>query len=47
MGSKNLKAIAIRGSGGVRVAQPKRFMEEVDRIRKIMAKSTIFKGLSK
>ncbi len=31
MGSKNLKAVAVRGSGAVEVAQPERFMELVDR----------------
>ena len=30
MGSKNLKAILARGSGGIRVADPKGFMQEVD-----------------
>jgi len=31
MGSKNLKAVAVRGTGSVEVAQPDRFMEAVDR----------------
>jgi len=30
MGSKNLKAILVRGTGGIRVADPKGFMHEVD-----------------
>jgi aldehyde:ferredoxin oxidoreductase len=30
MGSKNLKAILVRGSGGIRVADPDGFMREVD-----------------
>jgi aldehyde:ferredoxin oxidoreductase len=30
MGSKNLKAILVRGSGGIRVADPDGFMKEVD-----------------
>jgi aldehyde:ferredoxin oxidoreductase len=30
MGSKNLKAILVRGTGGIRVADPKGFMREVD-----------------
>jgi aldehyde:ferredoxin oxidoreductase len=30
MGSKNLKAVAVRGSGSIEVAHPNRFMEEVD-----------------
>ena len=33
MGSKNLKAIAVRGTGGVPVAQPKEFMQSVWAIR--------------
>ena len=33
MGSKNLKAVAVRGSGSVEVADPKRFMETVLRLR--------------
>jgi len=31
MGSKNLKAIAVRGTGGVTVADPERFMDAVQR----------------
>jgi aldehyde:ferredoxin oxidoreductase len=30
MGSKNLKAVAVRGSGSIEVAYPERFMETVD-----------------
>ena len=30
MGSKNLKAVLVRGSGGIRVADPDGFMKEVD-----------------
>jgi aldehyde:ferredoxin oxidoreductase len=33
MGSKNLKAIAVRGTGGVNVADPKAFMESVWNMR--------------
>jgi aldehyde:ferredoxin oxidoreductase len=32
MGAKNLKAVAVRGTGSVQVAYPGRFMEEVDRV---------------
>jgi aldehyde:ferredoxin oxidoreductase len=32
MGSKKLKAIAIRGTGGVNLAEPERFMSEVNRV---------------
>jgi aldehyde:ferredoxin oxidoreductase len=35
MGSKNLKAIAVRGTGGVKVADPKRFMRAVDYARSV------------
>ncbi len=37
MGSKNLKAIAVRGIGAVRLADPKRFMRAVDAARKAFA----------
>ncbi len=47
MGSKNLKAIAIRGSGGVRVAQPRRFMAEVDRLRHKILQSPMLAGMRK
>jgi aldehyde:ferredoxin oxidoreductase len=36
MGSKNLKAIVVRGKGSVEVADPKRFMESVRKIRKMV-----------
>jgi aldehyde:ferredoxin oxidoreductase len=39
MGSKNLKAIAVKGKGGIRVAAPKRFMEAVTKCR------AMFEGL--
>jgi len=32
MGSKKLKAIAIRGTGGVKLAEPEKFMSEVNRV---------------
>lgn len=31
MGAKNLKAVAVRGSGSIEAAYPERFMDEVDR----------------
>ncbi len=34
MGSKKLKALAIRGTGEVKVAEPKKFMREVDEVWK-------------
>lgn len=34
MGSKNLKAIAVRGTGGVKIADPKRFLKAAEHARK-------------
>ena len=39
MGSKNLKAVAVHGSVGVRVDNPKRFMEAVNKAKAILADS--------
>src|SRR5262249_59015291 len=39
MGSKNLKAVAVRGTHGVPVADPKGFMEAVWAMRKKLAES--------
>ena len=36
MGSKNLKAIAVRGTGAVRVANPQKMMETAYKIRKML-----------
>lgn len=36
MGSKNLKAIAVRGTGGIRVAEGARFMKAVDDFRNMI-----------
>ncbi len=36
MGSKNLKAVVVRGRKPVEVAEPKRFMDALDRIRKMI-----------
>ena len=42
MGSKNLKAVAVRGDGGVRVARPADLMEKVKRFeRNILEKSAL------
>jgi aldehyde:ferredoxin oxidoreductase len=35
MGSKRLKAIAVQGTGGVRIARPKEFLEVCEHVRKI------------
>ena len=36
MGSKNLKAVVVRGTGGVKVARPKEFMEEATKARTML-----------
>ena len=36
MGAKNLKAIAVRGTGAIRVADPVRFMKAVDNLREMI-----------
>ena len=40
MGAKNLKAIAVRGTGGVRVKDPQRFMQVTDEMKNLLAKET-------
>lgn len=39
MGSKNLKAVAVRGTGAIEVADPDKFMEAILRIKKIFPKA--------
>ena len=39
MGSKNLKAVVAKGAGGVKIADPKGFMEVVAKTRKMFEKS--------
>ena len=46
MGSKNLKAIAVRGTGGVQVADPKGFMKAVWDMRSKMKDDAGRKGLT-
>jgi len=46
MGSKNLKAIAVRGTGGVEIADPRAFMKSVWAMRHIMDNSEGRKGLT-
>jgi len=36
MGSKNLKAIAVRGTGGVRVARPDQFLDVCEHVRQVI-----------
>lgn len=46
MGSKNLKAIAVRGTRGVRVAQPREFFELTTRVRQELNRDAGTKSLS-
>lgn len=46
MGSKHLKAIAVRGTSGVPVPDPKRFMQVVKDTHKLLANSSGRKGLT-
>lgn len=47
MGAKNLKAIAVKGSGYVRPAQPGRFHEVATRCRESLAADSGFEGLGR
>ena len=47
MGSKNLKAIAVKGSGGVKVSDPKAFMNTVRQTNAVMRESVDRKALSR
>src|SRR5207244_2292062 len=46
MGSKNLKAVAVRGTKGVSIAKPQEFMEAMWTMRRKMAASPGRQGLS-
>ncbi|NIN53745.1 MAG: aldehyde ferredoxin oxidoreductase [Nitrososphaeria archaeon] len=46
-GSKNLKAIAVRGTGSVEVAKPEEFIQTVDRFYETLVNDAGFQGLSK
>ena len=41
MGSKNLKAIAVRGTGGIKVRDPKAFMEATSAAKKVLAANAV------
>lgn len=41
MGSKNLKAVVVRGTGAVRVADPDGFMEVVDKVREMVKSNPV------
>ena len=47
MGSKNLKAIAVRGTRGVTVDEPKRFMQVVSKNNEMLVNDSGRKGLTK
>lgn len=47
MGSKNLKAIAVRGHGGVKVAKPIEFMNAVQETKRIIREHPNYKNFSK
>ncbi len=47
MGSKNLKAVAVRGSSGVTVNDPASFMETVNELKAVMQESEDRKALSR
>ena len=47
MGSKNLKAVAARGTCGVSVDDPKRFMEVTSRMKDMLARDRGTRGLTK
>ena len=46
MGSKNLKAVAVRGTGGVRVAQPERLFALIDRMYPLFTTLPYAKGMA-
>jgi aldehyde:ferredoxin oxidoreductase len=46
MGSKNLKAVAVHGTKGVKVKDPKRFMQAVKETKELLANSTGRKELT-
>jgi len=45
MGSKNLKAIALRGSKGVKIAKPKEFLEICEKKHKMITETSYFKEI--
>lgn len=46
MGSKNLKAVAVRGTKGIKVARPDAFMELTLRLQERIVNAPIYKGLT-
>ena len=47
MGSKNLKAVAVRGAGGVRVARPREFTAALDDTRRAISQSPFYGSFAK
>jgi len=47
MGSKNLKAVAVRGTGSIEVASPERFIAEVDKALEMLRRSDRAESLRK
>ncbi len=47
MGSKNLKGIIVKGSGGVKVADPERYMKIVNRVRNMPVSNPIAQAYQK
>ena len=44
MGSKNLKAVAVRGTGGIRVADPETFLHECTQIHRLIEERVLSPG---
>jgi len=47
MGSKNLKAIVVKGTGSVKIADPKRFLKAAQEYRKMFREATTLEGMRK
>ena len=47
MGSKNLKAIVVKGTGAVRIGDSKRFKEAVEKARGMLKKSKTLEKMRK
>jgi len=45
MGSKNLKAIAVRGTKGIKLAAPERYYQECQRLHQLVRESPFYKDL--
>jgi aldehyde:ferredoxin oxidoreductase len=45
MGSKNLKAIAVRGTKGVKIADPKKYYQECEKLHQLIKESPFYKDI--